>query len=480
MEKRSYIIGRDHSIDPRNRPVQTEFVPTARTNLYTLYDENEENSSSSESLASNDTASVYLRVRPTANDSHYSIENNYFSIFNNNRCVEKQFKFTGVFGDDVMQREVYSSSIESSIDNDENITLLMYGTSGSGKTYTLMGDADQPGIIPRAIEHIFTRYGGSIKTVPHFRPVGGTHNVLSDDEIDTELLRRKLYFASNSGSIFSGDKEKIQSEHNFIKLDASKTSVYVWISFFEIYNENLNDLLEMPPTNQKKRDGLKMISNSGKTFVKNLTSIFALNSDEATQLLTMGLNSRLNASTGINQSSSRSHCVFQIDVIKYEKKNIIHNSYRFCDLAGSERVKKSETTGSRLKEAQNINTSLLVLGRCLNVTNSNQKNKSKELVPFRESKLTIFLQSALKGLEKLTMIVNIWPISEFYEENLHVLKYALMAQEISHKAQAPVQRTSMSRRYSFLFGPQQNERLEQDSNLSLLLDENYRYSKAIN
>lgn len=63
--------------------------------------------------------------------------------------MEKQFKFSDVFGDDVMQREVYSSSVESSIDNEENLTLLMYGTSGSGKTYTLMGDADQPGIIPR-------------------------------------------------------------------------------------------------------------------------------------------------------------------------------------------------------------------------------------------------------------------------------------------------------------------------------------------
>lgn len=88
-------------------------------------------------------------MRPTTNDSHFSIENNYFKIFNNDRSVEKQFEFTGVFGDDVMQREVYISSIESSIDNDENLTLLMYGTSGSGKTYTLMGDADQPGIIPR-------------------------------------------------------------------------------------------------------------------------------------------------------------------------------------------------------------------------------------------------------------------------------------------------------------------------------------------
>lgn len=136
------------SIDPRNRPHPA--LP-ARTNLDTVYDDDEEKSCSLESLAStsNDTASVYLRVRPTIHNSHFLIEDNVFKIFNANRSVEKQFTFSDVFGNDVMQRNVYSSSVESCIDNDENLTLLMYGTSGSGKTYTLMGDADQPGIIPR-------------------------------------------------------------------------------------------------------------------------------------------------------------------------------------------------------------------------------------------------------------------------------------------------------------------------------------------
>lgn len=313
-----------------------------------------------------------------------------------------------------------------------------------------------------------------MSTLPKFKPVGGDHRILSDDEIDTELLRRQLYFNGHNGCIFSGDKEKIQTEHDFVELMPSKTSVYVWISFFEIYNETINDLLEVPSTNSaKKRDGLKVMSNSGKTFVKDLTSVFTVNSDEATQLLTTGLNSRLNAATNINHASSRSHCLFLIDVIKHEQTNVFHNRYRFCDLAGSERVKKSDCAGSRLKEAQNINTSLLVLGRCLDVTLSNQGKKKLDLVPFRESKLTTFLQSALKGLEKLTMMVNIWPIPEFYEENLHVLNYASIAQNIVYKKPAPVQRTSVSRRYSFFFGPQPSKS-EESGNISIILDENYR------
>lgn len=250
--------------------------------------------------------------------------------------------------------------------------------------------------------------------------------------------------------------------------------MYIWISFFEIYNEHINDLLEIPST--KKREGLKVISNSGNTFVKDLTSVFTQNSNEAMQLLTAGLNYRLNAATCINTNSSRSHCLFLIDVIKHEKKNVFHNRYRFCDLAGSERVKKSETTGSRLKEAQNINTSLLVLGRCLDITLANQGKKKMDLVPFRESKLTTFLQSALKGLEKLTMIVSIWPISEFYEENLHVLNYASIAQKIIYKTSAEVQRTSVSKRYSMFLGMEPNRHSEDDTNVSIILDEVWRYS----
>lgn len=88
-------------------------------------------------------------MRPSGCAGHFAIENNIFKILNGDRSVEKQYTFSSVLSDKAMQREVYTTSVESAIDNDENLTLMMYGTSGSGKTYTLMGDADQPGIIPR-------------------------------------------------------------------------------------------------------------------------------------------------------------------------------------------------------------------------------------------------------------------------------------------------------------------------------------------
>lgn len=140
------------SIDPRNRP-----LPTARANLATVFDDEETTAGSIESFASNkeDSASVFLRVRPTNNQQYFGIENNVFSILNVNQSKENQYSFSHIFDHKVMQREVYSNSVENAVDNDENLTLLMYGTSGSGKTYTLIGDADQPGIIPRAIVSLF-------------------------------------------------------------------------------------------------------------------------------------------------------------------------------------------------------------------------------------------------------------------------------------------------------------------------------------
>lgn len=140
------------SIDPRNRP-----LPNKR-NLAPIFDDEESTAGSIESIASNkneDNTSVFLRVRPTNSHRHFEIENNSINIWMSNQSKVNQYSFSHIFDEKVLQREVYSTSVEHAIDNDENLTLLMYGTSGSGKTHTLMGDADQPGIIPRAIVSVF-------------------------------------------------------------------------------------------------------------------------------------------------------------------------------------------------------------------------------------------------------------------------------------------------------------------------------------
>lgn len=104
--------------------------------------------------------------------------------------------------------------------------------------------------------------------------------------------------------------------------------------------------------------------------------------------------------------------------------------FNFCDLAGSERLKKTMNVGDRLKESNNINTSLLVLGRCISAIRESQRQGDRRLVPFRESKLTLFFKRALSGHEDISMIVNINPSRDMFDESQHVLNFSAIARDI--------------------------------------------------
>ena len=181
---------------------------------------------------------------------------------------------------------------------------------------------------------------------------------------------------------------------------------------------------------------LNIISNSGNSYIKGLTSVFVSSIEDAMEVLQFGLRRVRYSETGINSNSSRSHTIFMMTVIKNVSFSFTYSTYKFCDLAGAERVKKTHNTGDRLKEAQIINSSLLVLGRCLDTVHLNQKikkDKQKEIVPVRESKLTFLLQSSLLGKERFVMFVNLFPHIDFYEENLNVLNFAATAKKIIQK-----------------------------------------------
>ncbi|GCB65247.1 hypothetical protein scyTo_0004743, partial [Scyliorhinus torazame] len=133
--------------------------------------------------------------------------------------------------------------------------------------------------------------------------------------------------------------------------------------------------------------------------------------DEAFRFLKIGNKNRSLACTKINQQSSR--------------------RLSLCDLAGSERCDKAESFGDRLKEAGNINTSLLILGKCISALRQKQQNKLKSIViPFRESKLTRLFQAFFCGKGKACMIININQCASIYDETLHVLKFSAIAKQI--------------------------------------------------
>lgn len=470
----SYLHSRDPSIDrsrrrcPKKKLKLLDRVAELDADFDgNEYDEQNENSSStansseqtkngglSNSFASSQIsidscesgATVYLRLRPISKPSPlYTVENNVLKVHNielsstnNKDLAEKHYEFSNVFENNATQRDIYETCIRSYIDSDESLTLLTYGTSGSGKTFTMHGDEANAGIIPRAIEHIFTRYKYMISSTPGVKFDKG--NIMLVDESNysvEEQLRARLIAADPARRL---NDAGIEQEHEFEAITVGKESVVIWLSFAEIYNENVYDLLSVHEKRPNKpRKNLKIIANEGNAFIKDLTSVNVRTAQEAYAVFNAGLEQVNTAATNININSSRSHCIFMVNVILCTPPGEFSFCvYKFCDLAGSERLKKTENVGNRLKEAQRINSSLLVLGRCLDLLYANQQKKSKEVVPFRESKLTMLLQKSLMGREKITTIVNMMPKTEFIEENLHVLHFASIAQKIVFKPPKPL------------------------------------------
>ncbi|KZC15173.1 Kinesin-like protein subito, partial [Dufourea novaeangliae] len=219
----------------------------------------------------------------------------------------------------------------------------------------------------------------------------------------------------------------------------------VWVSFAEIYNEIVYDLLSNET--QKKRTSLKLATDvQGRAFIKGLKAVCVNSGSEAYQVLMAGQYNLKVAATALNARSSRSHCIFTIKLLKYYVENdsdsVEVSTFAFCDLAGSERLKKTSNIGDRLKEAQNINTSLLVLRRCLKAIHDGQLSKQKieHVGPFRESKLTRLFQKALSGKEHIALIVNINPLPNLYIETQNVLNFSAIAKKIVIEQKQKIQK----------------------------------------
>ena len=169
-------------------------------------------------------------------------------------------------------------------------------------------------------------------------------------------------------------------------------SYSVWVSFVEIYNENCHDLLVKVSEGKKgekpKRPILKLAEGKdGLPYVKGLREIPVSSADEAYQVLMTGRENLHFAATKLNQQSSRSHCIFTVKIVRVADPSTPHlarvSLFSFCDLAGSERISKTHNVGERQKEAGNINTSLLILGRCIKAMRHNQICRDKKAMENR-------------------------------------------------------------------------------------------------
>ena len=327
---------------------------------------------------------VVIRTRPTQvfaskNISISSIDNkinitiprNEAKGIINNQKENWSFQFDKILHN-VAQEEVfeYVKSVIASSTNGFNGTVLAYGPTGSGKTFTMSGSSSNfnyRGIIPRAITRLFQELGG---------------------KIDYE----------------------------------SKVS----ISYLEIYNETIFDLLSPLPANEQKGEINFQEDAKGNVVVKGLTKHTVANEEEAFNLLFEGESNRTVSEHQLNKASTRSHCIFTISIEMKSKvessEKVLTSKLNFVDLAGSERVKETGSSGIALKEAAYINKSLTFLEQV--VVALTDKTRRKEYVPYRQSKLTHILKDGIGGNSKTIMIATIWPEEQFILDTLSTLNFA--------------------------------------------------------
>ncbi|XP_050463014.1 kinesin-like protein KIF14 isoform X2 [Cataglyphis hispanica] len=274
-----------------------------------------------------------------------------------------------------------------------NVCLFAYGQTGSGKSYSLMGiDSahlsvtpfdEKVGIIPRFCQEIFTQ--------AHENP-----------QIITT----------------------------------------VEISYFEIYNEKIHDLLAST-NNGLKKAPLKVREHPVfGPYVVDLSQHCVQNYKDLQAWLKVGNSQRATAATGMNEKSSRSHSIFSIILTQTHSDNELdcksldanrRSKINLVDLAGSERLSQTSATGDRLREGVSINKSLLTLGKVIVSLTENTNNRKQGFVPYRESVLTWLLKESLGGNSRTAMLGTVSPANIHVEETLATLRYACQARAIVNR-----------------------------------------------
>ncbi|KAG7949918.1 hypothetical protein I3843_13G088500 [Carya illinoinensis] len=306
-----------------------------------------------------------------------------------NKQIDRTFAFDKVFGPTSQQKELYDQAVSPIVNEvleGYNCTIFAYGQTGTGKTYTMEGGArkkngefpNDAGVIPRAVKEIFDI------------------------------------------------------------LEAQNAEYSMKVTFLELYNEEISDLLAPEECSKFIDDKSKkpialMEDGRGGVFVRGLEEEIVCTANEIYKILEKGSAKRRTAETLLNKQSSRSHSIFSItihikectpegeEMIKCGKLNLV-------DLAGSENISRSGAREGRAREAGEINKSLLTLGRVINALVEHSGH-----IPYRDSKLTRLLRDSLGGKTKTCIIATVSPSIHCLEETLSTLDYAHRAKNIKNK-----------------------------------------------
>ncbi|XP_052568952.1 kinesin-like protein KIF20B isoform X2 [Peromyscus californicus insignis] len=370
--------------------------------------------------------------------------------------IAQKFSFSKVFGPETSQKEFFLGCIMQPVKDllkGHSRLIFTYGLTNSGKTYTFQGTEENIGILPRTLNVLFDSLQERLYMKMNFKPHRCREYLrLSSDQEKEEganksaLLRqiKEVTIHNDSYDILCGsltnsltipEFEESMNNCDQSSLNVDNIKYSVWVSFFEIYNESIYDLFVPVSSKFQKRKMLRLSQDvKGYSFIKDLQWIQVSDSKEAYRLLKLGVKHQSVAFTKLNNASSRSHSIFTIRILQIEDSEMPRvtrvSELSLCDLAGSERSMKTQNEGERLREAGNINTSLLTLGKCINVLKNSEKSKFQQHVPFRESKLTHYFQSFFNGKGKICMIINISQCRSAYDETLNVLKFSTIAQKV--------------------------------------------------
>ena len=322
---------------------------------------------------------VYIRLKPTKDKTESNFSYDIKTITNSK--TKEIFTFDSVITPTMTNKDIFDKLIKQSLISllkGINVTIFAYGQTSTGKTFTMKGDTkNNEGLIPLSIKEIFNSLNSK---------------------------------------------------------DSSITKYIVKVSYSEIYNETVNDLIDSSKKNLEIRE-----SAPKGIFVNNLSEITVTNVEKAMQLLNKGESNRIIAETKLNEKSSRSHTIFKINIeffLKDKNNNNKEKKYNaqlnLVDLAGSENVSKAKCEGMRVKEGGNINKSLLALSNVINKLSQN----NKPFVNYRDSKLTRLLQTALGGNSKTSIICTMVDDNSHYSETLNTLHFGIKAKNVKTTVKA--------------------------------------------
>ncbi|SMQ54334.1 unnamed protein product [Zymoseptoria tritici ST99CH_3D7] len=350
---------------------------------------------------------------------------------------KEEFIFDRIFDENTTQEglwEYLSDSVTSFVKG-YNVSILAYGQSGSGKSYTMgtsgpedQADPEVKGVVPRAAQALFEALNGSSS-----RPSG--------------LQTPKRYSVQNMPSIAGVARGG----------NASSKSWELRATYVEIYNEQFRDLLVPEAVPQHERGQVLVREDAkGRIMLTGLTQLPINSAEDVLNALNFGSTIRQTDATAINARSSRSHAVFSLNLIqkkadgrsapltKAEKhrsmptddvpgaENIVtlDSKLHFVDLAGSERLKNTGATGERAKEGIAINAGLASLGKVISQLSTKQGSGH---ISYRDAKLTRLLQDSLGGNAITFMVACVTPAAFHLSETLNTVHYAYRARSIQSK-----------------------------------------------